>query len=218
MKRVCTTCFPLVFHVAQSLIFHVYSTWLCLLGCSIGQWARDWDMHFNEKKCYIISTLKDSHPYFYQLNGYVLKGVPLSPYLGVLLSENCCLKRNGLFLTRWFQPGICISCVGPFLQSDINILQRIQRRAARFVQGRGRWSPINTSPHHTVLELSWDSLNHRRKLARLSLLYKTLNGAVALPTDKLIKQHSRTRGRKKTILSISGVTKTSISHTFFRGQ
>ena len=102
----------------------------------------------------------------------------------------------------------------PFLQSDISNLQRIQRRAARFVQGRERWSPIATSPHPTVSlpELSWDSLNHRRKLVRLSLLYKTLNGAgaVALPTDKLIKQDSRTRGGK-TILSTSGGT----SHPFF---
>ena len=173
-------------------------------------------MQFNEKKCYIISTLKDSHPYFYQLNGHVLKGVPISPYLGVLLSEDCCLKRNGLFLTRWFQPGICISCVGPFLQSDINILQRIQRRAARFVQGRGRWSPINTSPHPTVPKLSWDSLNHRRKLARLSLLYKTLNGAVALPTDKLIKQHSRTRGGKNNLKHIRCNKNKYKSHFFPR--
>ena len=45
----------------------------------------------------------------------------------------------------------------PFLQSDINNLQRIQRKAARFVQGRERLSPINTSPHPTVPELSWDS-------------------------------------------------------------
>ena len=34
----------------------------------------------------------------------------------------------------------------PFLQGDINNLQKIQRRAARFVQGRGRWGPIRDAP------------------------------------------------------------------------
>ena len=66
--------------------------------CSIGQWARDWGMQFNEKKCYNISTLKDSHPYFYQLN--VLKGVPLSPYLGVLLSEDLTFSTNISNITK----------------------------------------------------------------------------------------------------------------------
>ena len=93
----------------------------------------------------------------------------------------------------------------------------IQRSSARFVQGRGRWSLINTSPHPTVPKLSWDSLNHRRKLARLSLLYKTLNGAVSLPTDELIKQDSRTRGGKINLKHIR-CNKTNMSHPFFQGQ
>ena len=46
-----------------------------------------------------------------------------------------------------------------------------------------------------VPELSWDLLEHRRNLARLSLFYETLIGGVALPVDKLIKQDTRTRGR-----------------------
>ena len=54
---------------------------------SLGKWAETWGMRFNAKKCYILSTGKDSTPYFYQLNDQILETVSTNPYLGVV-----CLK------------------------------------------------------------------------------------------------------------------------------
>ena len=128
--------------------------------CSIGQWTRDWGMQFNEKKCYIISTVRYSegysHPYFYQLNGHVLKGVPPSPYLGILLSEDLtfsthisnitkkasrmlgflcrnlsgcpvALKETAYFSLVCFNLKYAAAVCDSFIQSDINNLQIIQR-------------------------------------------------------------------------------------------
>ena len=40
----------------------------------------------------------------------------------------------------------------------------------------------------------WDDLEGRRKVARLCMMYKAINGLVALPTSHLHKSDSRTRG------------------------
>ena len=57
----------------------------------------------------------------------------------------------------------------PHTQRAINMLVAVQRRAARFVMRRYR----NTSSVSAMLdELDWPSLQHRRRTARLSMLYK----------------------------------------------
>ena len=50
-------------------------------------WAKNWGMHFNSKKCYILSVHQNSK-FFYTLNGDILKQVEDNPYLGVHLSED----------------------------------------------------------------------------------------------------------------------------------
>ena len=50
-------------------------------------WTKNWGMHFNSKKCYILSVHLNSQ-FFYTLNGDILKLVEDNPYLGVLLSED----------------------------------------------------------------------------------------------------------------------------------
>ena len=53
------------------------------------QWANRWDMRFNPKKCYVISSKRSGtkSSYGYDLCDHLLKVVPTNPYLGVLLSE-----------------------------------------------------------------------------------------------------------------------------------
>jgi len=61
----------------------------------------------------------------------------------------------------------------PHLQKDINKLEMIQRRSARYVTNRY----LNTSYVETMLQkLQW--LQQRRKKAILTLLYKVANGEV----------------------------------------
>ncbi len=58
---------------------------------SLEQWAKDWGMRFNAKKCYIMSikpgTKAKSH-HFYTLNDTILQQVAQNPYLGVEISDN----------------------------------------------------------------------------------------------------------------------------------
>ena len=61
----------------------------------------------------------------------------------------------------------------PNLQKDINKVEMIQRRSARYVTNRYH----NTSYVETMLQkLQWPTLEERRMKARLTLLYKIANG------------------------------------------
>jgi ribonuclease P/MRP protein subunit RPP40 len=50
-------------------------------------WAHNWGMEFNASKCYILSV-RPKTTHYYQLNKIMLKEVPSSPYLGVLISSD----------------------------------------------------------------------------------------------------------------------------------
>ena len=61
----------------------------------------------------------------------------------------------------------------PYSQKDIDKLEKVQRRGARFVLNRYR----NTSSVCEMIDtLGWQPLEERRRNARLSMLYKTLKG------------------------------------------
>jgi hypothetical protein len=126
-------------------------------------WAKNWGMRFNAKKCYILS-IRNKSQRMYTLDGHILQQVQNNPYLGLQISEdlkwtthitNVAKKANSTlgFLRRnlRFYPKECkktayISLVrstmeygaivwDPYTTSDINKLERIQRRTARFITG-----------------------------------------------------------------------------------
>ena len=63
----------------------------------------------------------------------------------------------------------------PYYDKDIEKLERVQRKAARFCAG-------NYNPHASVTEmlkdLSWDTLATRRRTARLSFMYKLTHNLI----------------------------------------
>ena len=65
----------------------------------------------------------------------------------------------------------------PHTAKDIAIVERVQRRAARWVSHRYRQT---SSVDSMVKTLSWTSLQKRRKVSRLSLFYKYHNSLVAI--------------------------------------
>ena len=169
------------------------------------KWATDWGMRFNSKKCYILSINKKSS-YFYQLNGTVLQHVDKNPYLGLLISNDLkwashinkiCKKASSIlgFLRRNVSkcPQHCrktayISLVrssleygssiwDPHLQKDIDKLEAIQRRAARFIT-QDYHSREPGSMTSMLQELNLPQLEQRRKENRLGFLYKISNRLV----------------------------------------
>jgi len=178
------------------------------------EWATRWGMRFNAGKCYILSVnSKTSH--FYSVNKQFLKQVPTTPYLGVMLSENLkwsphIAKTVGKasstlgFLRRNLRscPTACrrtayISLIrsqleyasivwDPYLRTDIDKLERVQRRAVRFICNdyKSR-DPGSVSRMLQTQELPL--LHQRRKSNRLTFLYRVVGGLVpAVPKDQFV--------------------------------
>ena len=120
-------------------------------------------MHFNAKKCYLMSINQKS-THFYQLDNHILQQVHVNPYLGVTLSDNMkwnshiskiskkanstlgFFKRNlkhcpqdsrgTAYLSLVRSTLECNSIVwDPYLKKNIDKLEKEQRQAARFIIG-----------------------------------------------------------------------------------
>ncbi|XP_071145327.1 uncharacterized protein [Mytilus edulis] len=156
----------------------------------------------------------------YTLHNHSLEHVTTAKYLGVTISSNLkwdvhinniCKKANSTlgFLRRnlnisstsikeqayksLVRPSLEYACSvwDPYLQQDIDSIEKVQRRAARFVTNKYR----NTSSVGSMLQhLEWRSLSDRRKDSRLVMLYKIEHEKVAIPkNNKLIPQKRQTR-------------------------
>ena len=66
-----------------------------------------------------------------------------------------------------------VSVWDPRLAKDINKLENIQRRSARFVKGDYR---TTSSVTQMLQELGWQDLQSRRRDLRFALLYKVVMG------------------------------------------
>ena len=70
----------------------------------------------------------------------------------------------------------------PHLSSDISSIEKIQRCAARFVEGDYN---TFTSITNILNDLGWQQLEDCRRDLRLALMYKVVHGLVAVPVDSL---------------------------------
>ena len=176
---------------------------------SLDQWATDWGLRFNAKKCYILPT-KKKFMHFYQLNETILKEVTHSPYLGVTISDdlkwtthinNVCksasctlgfIRRNLRHCPTQTRRTAYVSLVrstleyasaiwDPSLQTDITQLEGVQRKAVRCRDYHSRDPGCVTN----MLESqNLPSLQRRRKEIRPSLLCKVVEGLVpAVPAQ-----------------------------------
>ena len=176
--------------------------------------------------------------FHYQLNETNLKHVTTNPYLGILFSDNLSWsahiskitsKANSTlgFLQRNLQncPRKCkqtayVSLVrslveygatlwDPHLKKEIDSLERIQRKALRFIYGDFK----NYSPG-TIDKLQQrsglPSLQDRRKALRLTFMYKLVEGLVpAMPPASFIefnKPGRQIRPRRTPDYSSSNIT------------
>jgi len=182
---------------------------------NLQQWATEWGMKFNTKKCYLLSSRHKSS-YFYTLNSDILRRVEDTPYLGITISEDLkwrthiskttkranstlgFLRRNLRHCPKACRKTAYISLVrskleygsvvwDPYLQGDIDRLERIQRSAARFI------TKDYQSRHHGCVEdmlrdLELPTLQERRRQQRLTLLYKVVEGHVpAIKSEHYLK-------------------------------
>ena len=156
-------------------------------------------MQFNAKKCYVLSISRKSS-YYYQLNDTILQDVKSNPYLGLNISSDLkwsnhvnsvCkkasstlgfIKRNLKHCPETTRHMAYVSLVrsvleygatiwDPYLQCDINRLEKVQRRAARFITGD--YTSRTPGCMTNMLEsLNLSPLAQRRKELRLTFLFK----------------------------------------------
>ena len=172
---------------------------------NLQKWATDWDMKFNAKKCYLLSS-KIKSSFFYTIDNQILIQVQDNPYLGITISDNLnwkthinniCKKATSTlgFLRRnlphYPQPcrknaylALVRSKVeygsiiwDPYLQTDIGRLGRVQKSDARFITGdyRSRQEGCIT---RMLQDLDLPTLQERRRQQRLTFLYKMVKGYV----------------------------------------
>ena len=179
-----------------------------------------WGMRFNAKKCNIIhvSRNKPKH-HFYCLCGEIIQEVEHAKYLGVTISANLKWEKhiNGItskanstlnVINRTFRYSpesarqivyfalvrstIEYSCEvwDPHFKKDVDCLEMVNRRAAWIVKWR---TPRYREVTVTALpeDLKWTSLQEHGKHLRLVLMYKIVNGLVAVPATQLTLWHDQ---------------------------
>ena len=146
----------------------------------------------------------------YELHGHTLDSISSAKYLGITIQQdidwdnhinNVANKANRMlgFLRRnlkinssdikdraykaFVRPILkyASSVWDPYTQKSIDKLEDVQRQAARFVLNRYH----NTSSVNLMLDsLWWLSLEQRRKISRLGMMYKICSGLVQCPIIK----------------------------------
>ena len=180
---------------------------------SLQEWATRWGMRFNAKKCNIIHVCRNNPKHrFYSLCGEILE-VEHAKYLGVTISANLKWEKhiNGItskanstlhFINRTLRYSpesahqiayfalvrstLEYSCAvwDPHFKKDVDRLEMVNRRAARIVTGR-TLRDREVSVTALLEDLKWTSLQEHRKHLRLVLMYKIVNGLVAVPATQL---------------------------------
>ena len=189
----------------------------------LSEWEREWKMSFNIAKCHImhISRSRKVIKTNYTLHNKLLETVSQATYLGVEISSDLSwsphvnkitskasqslgfLQRNfplarpetkQAAYTSIVRPTLeyCASAWDPYLHKDIQKIENVQRRAARFVSGNYAKTPGTVT--NIMSQLQWETLEHRRKIGRLSLFYKMVNDHVDVPISRyLVPQTRQTR-------------------------
>ncbi|KAK3095084.1 hypothetical protein FSP39_010107 [Pinctada imbricata] len=164
-----------------------------------------------------IARSKHPHQFRYTLDNHILEHVHDNPYLGITLSDSLkwsthinkitnransilgFLRRNLKYCSKSLKETAYISLVrsildyasvvwDPYQRKDVDQLEGIQRRAARFVcNDYSRYSSVSKM----MEKLKWRPLADRRRDLRLVLLYKIVHDLVAIPADSLFEYNTR---------------------------
>ena len=82
----------------------------------------------------------------------------------------------------------------PYLATDINRLEQVQRRGAHFVH-RNYWERTPGCVSRMIAELDWQSREERRRIHRLTLFYQIQRGLIDMNAGSILRSNDkRTRG------------------------
>ena len=90
------------------------------------------------------------------------------------------------------------SCVwDPRTSKATSKVESVQRSAARYVMNNySRRSSVTTM----IDELQWKTLQHRRAVSKVTMMYQITNQLIDIPDDQLVPLNTPTRGHSKRLL------------------
>ena len=189
------------------------------------EWEHQWQMDFNVAKCHVLSVTNKMKPREpkYDLHGHTLEQVSNAKYLGIEINEKLSwnthidgitakanrtaayIHRNLKGCPRKIQTQCYKTVVRPILeysspiwdphpQDQIRQLEMVQRRAARRICNN---YDQRASASALVKELDLQTLKERRKIDKVSMIYKIRNGEIDIPAEHhLAPIGRRTRGHQ----------------------
>ena len=153
----------------------------------------------NSTNPYLGLTLSDDLKWNTHINGICAKANSTLGFLRRNL-RSCPTKLKELSYQSLIRSKLeySASVWDPHLAKDINALEAVQKRAARFVSGV--YDP-RSSISETLANLGWISLEQRRIISRLVMMYKVTYGLIAINKEVyLTLSNSRTRSTTKNSL------------------
>ena len=185
------------------------------------EWERDWLMQFNTDKCEVIRITNKLNPLIHDchIHGTKLQTVKNAKYLGLTISSDISwntrvditakkattglnfLKRNlhsfpstvkEKCYKSLVRPIIDRYCVwDPHSKCNIDKLEMVQRRAARFVKG----DYSRTSSVTAILAgLEWNTPQQRRMQSKTVMLYRVVHQLVSIPVTPFLIPIRTSRG------------------------
>jgi ribonuclease P/MRP protein subunit RPP40 len=192
----------------------------------IYQWGVKWQMELNLDKCVVMHLGHKNRNYEYMINGTVLKNVEEDRDLGVIIDNKLSFKkqcakaankanqvlgmikrnvksRNKEVMMKLYKGLVrplmeySIQAWNPYKKGDIKLLERVQKRATKMIQGFR-----NKHYKDRLTELKLTTLEDRRLRGDMIMTYKMLNGLERVDTNKLwtLNRNSSLRGNSRKLL------------------
>jgi ribonuclease P/MRP protein subunit RPP40 len=177
-------------------------------------WSILWQMSFNIEKCKVMHLGHGNKEYKYLMNGKELQTVMEERDLGVIISQNLKVSQQcGIAARKGYQllglisrsfsckkksiiiklykslvrPHLdyCVQAWRPHLQKDIDVLERVQRRATRMID---ECKGMDYEERLRITGLT--TLETRRLRADLVEVYKILNGIDKVDESKFFERYA----------------------------
>ena len=213
---------------------------------TLTKWEKDWQMHFNPQKCFVMRLTHKRNPvYFdYKLGESILQETDNHSYLGVTITNNLTwnnhinqisasanrslgfIRRNLYSCSKQTKESAYKTLVrplveysssvwDPYTKSLTNQVEKIQRRAARFVTGDYQ-SRAEGCMTDMLEDLGWDSLESRRKARRIIIFHKGITGHLSLPVGNLLQPAPRpSRHNNSKSFATLAASKDCYKNSFF---